>query len=279
MASWRHRVLDLLRGLPAASPLALALALRRPGRLPLFLSDCLRAYRQHAGLRIPAITPWELLDFKGVATLRLGENGIHAASETSFVLAQLAAMLAPRRIFEIGTSQGRTTALLAMNAPADAEILTLDLPPEAALPPGATDRHLVELARRELGIAFRGTAWEARITQLLGDSSGFDFSPYRDAIDLVIVDASHSYPFVASDSWNAFRMVRPGGVVVWDDYESMRSEYGVSRFVDRLRHVHGAPVFRLGRDPGDSRKAAMRVDERWKRDLVALADHPERFRA
>ena len=221
MASSRHRVLDLLRGLPAVSPLALGLALRAPGRVPLFLSDCLRAYRHHAGRRIPAITPWELLGFEGVATLRLGEHGIHAASETSFVLAQIAAMLAPRRVFEIGTNQGRTTALIAMNTPAATEILTLDLPPESALPQGATDHHLVELARRELGIAFRGTEWEARITQLLGDSTRFDFSPYRDSVDLVIVDASHSYPFVASDSWNAFRIVRPGGVVLWDDYESM----------------------------------------------------------
>ena len=138
MASILHRIKDVLSGLPAVSPLCAALALRRPGRLPIFLADTNRLYRGHAGLRVPAITPWELLGFSGEVTLRVGENNIHAAQEASFLMMQLAAMLRPSRIFEIGTSQGRTTALLAMNTPATTQIFTLDLPPEMSVPTGAS---------------------------------------------------------------------------------------------------------------------------------------------
>jgi len=271
LASFVHKIKDFLSGLPAISPLSAALALRKPGRLPIFLADTKRLYRGHAGTRVPSITPWELLDFKGDVTLKLGENSLYAAQEPSFLMMQLAAMLRPVRIFEIGTSQGRTTALLAMNTPPSTKIFTLDLPPELSVPKGASDLHLIELARKELGIAFRGTNWESRITQLLGDSGTFDFSPYYDSMDFVTVDGSHTYSFVRSDSFNAFRMIRPGGVILWHDFESMRSEYGVSQFVDECRDAHGLPVYRLGREQGDSRYAVMRVDAAIKSKIAEWA--------
>lgn len=277
MRSLKHPLLDAIRGIPAISPLTLVLALRRPRTLPLLLADTWQAFRKHAGLRLPAITPWELLDFKGVVTLRLGENGLFASMEPNFLVMQIAAMLQPQRIFEIGTSRGRTTGLLAMNAPETARIFTLDLSPDEPLPGQATDRHLIELAKRELGAAFRDTSWSPRITQLLGNSATFDFLPYYDSIDLVLVDGSHSYPFVLGDTFNAFRMIRPGGVVLWHDYESMRTEYGVTRVVDRLRKRHAAPTFRLSREQSDTRYAVLRVGEALKRQLVALADRPASF--
>ena len=35
---------------------------------------------------------------------------------------------------------------------------------------------------------------------------------------MVFVDASHAYEAVLSDSRQAFRMIRPGGLIIWDDY-------------------------------------------------------------
>lgn len=275
MSRMLQRVRDLARGIPAVSPLAMALLFRRPSRLPLFLADTLRGYRHHAGKRLPAITPWELLDFKGEATLRLGENGLFAAMEPNFLIMQLVVMLQPKTIFEIGTSQGRMTALMAMNTPASTIIYTLDLPPEAAVPEHASDLHLIELARRELGITFRGTNWERRIRQLLGNSATFDFSPYYDAMDMVTIDGSHSLPFVVSDTKQAIRMIRPGGVLLWHDYESMRAEYGVTRVVDGLRARHGLPTYRLSREQGDTRFGVLRVDDAIKRKLMELSARPD----
>jgi hypothetical protein len=277
MASLRHILLDLVKGLPAVSPLSVALAARRPGRMHLMLADVRRLYRMYAGLRLPSIAPWELLEFEDRFQLTFGENDVFAALEESFLIAQLVAIQRPERIFEIGTSQGRTTALMAMNTPETTRIFTLDLPPEMAVPKGATDLHLVELARKELGIAFRETNWAPRITQLLGDSRTFDFSPYYDSIDFATVDGSHSYPFVFSDSMQAFRMIRPGGVILWHDYESMRSEYGVTRFVDGLRYRHGLPSYRLGRPLGAARYGVISVTGDIKQKVMSLAENPERF--
>ena len=40
-------------------------------------------------------------------------------------------------------------------------------------------------------------------------------------------------------------MVRDGGVLLWDDYGSVRAEYGTTRYLESLRS-RGYPVFRLG---------------------------------
>ncbi len=55
-------------------------------------------------------------------------------------------------------------------------------------------------------------------------------------------------------------MIKPEGVILWHDYESMRSEYGVNRFVDRLRVVHQLPVRRLSSARGDTRYAVFASD-------------------
>ncbi len=271
MRSLKYPLLDAIRGIPAISALSVALALRRPMAINRLLADTWRSFRKHAGLRLPGITPWELLEFKDIVTLRLGENGLFAAMEPNFLVMQIAAMLRPQRIFEIGTSRGRTTGLLAMNTPETTRIFTLDLPPDEPAPGLATDLHLIELAKSELGSTFRNTPWQARITQLLGNSATFDYSPYHDSMDLVLVDGSHSYPFVLRDTLNAFRMIRPGGVILWHDYESMRTEHGVTRVVNGLRKRHGLPTFRLSRPESDTRYAVLRVDEAGKRKGISLA--------
>ena len=35
---------------------------------------------------------------------------------------------------------------------------------------------------------------------------------------MVIVDGGHSYEVAKSDTQNALRLVRNGGIIVWDDY-------------------------------------------------------------
>jgi predicted O-methyltransferase YrrM len=132
----------------------------------------------------------------------------------------------PKAIFEIGSLDGRTTVNFARSSPADCVIYTLDLPPsqlgELTAPMNVYDRGLVE--RSVLGgrIASRRSAnlpGPEKIRSLLGDSMKFDFSPYHGKIDLVFVDAAHTYEFVLSDSRNAFKLLRHGkGIILWHDY-------------------------------------------------------------
>jgi predicted O-methyltransferase YrrM len=116
-------------------------------------------------------------------------------------LAGICRYLKPQRIFEIGTYTGSSTLVMAINTPDETEILTLDLEPS-----------------ERIGSVFRDKPNSSKVHQLYGNSLTFDYSPYERSVDLVLVDANHSYECVSSDTEKAFAMLRPGGVIVWDDY-------------------------------------------------------------
>lgn len=126
-------------------------------------------------------------------------------------------------IFELGTATGKTTYLLAANAPR-ARVTTLTLHPDNLSSYGETagdDRSAVGAAKQESTFNtfyYEGTDEAERITQLYGDSKDFDHRPYKAKMDLVFVDGSHARSYVESDSEKALEMVRPGGIVIWHDY-------------------------------------------------------------
>jgi predicted O-methyltransferase YrrM len=278
MKSLWYTVQDVLRGLPAVSPLSAVVALRQPKLLPVFHANVLRSYRITAGGRAPSVLPHKLIPTSGAVTLRIGEYGLFPGKEADFPILELVALLEPERIFEIGTSTGRRTGLMAMNTSETAKVFTLDLPPDASTPEHASDLHLIRNSKEHVGSHFRDTRWfGTKIIQLFGNSLSFDFSSYDDSIDLVMIDGSHTYEACYSDTFNAFRMVRENGVLLWHDYESERSEYGVNAFVDRLRLHHGCPVVRLSSEWGDTRFAALRVDATVLKQLKHLAAHPSAF--
>ncbi|HEX6716894.1 MAG TPA: class I SAM-dependent methyltransferase [Pyrinomonadaceae bacterium] len=136
-------------------------------------------------------------------------------------LAGICRRIKPRRIFEIGTYTGSSTLVMAANTSDETEILTLDLKPT-----------------EKIGSAFRDTAYSSKIRQLYGNSLTFDYQPYERSVDLVLVDANHSYESVKSDTENAFALLRSGGVIVWDDYRwlEIHSECaGVTLFLNELQ--------------------------------------------
>jgi predicted O-methyltransferase YrrM len=56
-------------------------------------------------------------------------------------------------------------------------------------------------------------------------------------MDFVFVDADHSYRFVKADTERAFQLIRPGGVILWDDYvwnENHPECEGVARCLHEL---------------------------------------------
>lgn len=127
-----------------------------------------------------------------------------------------------KRIFEIGTFDGRTTVNLAANTPEDGVVFTLDLPTDR----GVNDTAF-ELAPDEAGLfladgigsRYRNTPHEGKIRQLYGDSNCFDYSPYHGGMDLVFVDGSHVHEYVEADTRNAIELVRKNtGVIAWHDY-------------------------------------------------------------
>lgn len=158
----------------------------------------------------------------------------------------------PRRVFEIGTFDGRTTLNLAANAADDAIVYTLDLPASGAPALGvdADDAQFIQRSQEGVrGSRFHGTPEAARIRQLTGDSAAFDYAPYAGEMEFVFVDGSHAYDYVLSDSQAALQLAAPGAMIVWHDYgewpDVTRALHDLAardpRFA-RLTHVGGTAL-------------------------------------
>ena len=191
----------------------------------------------------------------------LGRGSLEVVGGTTDTEAWVLAVLAKgiQQFFEFGTCTGKTAYLVARNAPPNARIHTLTLGPDqlasyvnAAGDTRLSRKHALKESKFE-AFLYTGTAVESKIHQLFGDSKEFDESPYLDACDLVFVDGSHAYSYVVSDSAKALRMVRPGGLVIWHDYNG-EAEPGVFHAVNELardhviRHIAGTEmaVYRRG---------------------------------
>ena len=158
--------------------------------------------------------------------------------DEAWVLAKLARL--SRAMFEFGTCTGRTTYLWARNSPPDARITTLTLPPDgqetyqASLDDCSNDTAIALHESRFATFYYSGTDVAYKVRQLFGDSKAFDETPYVEQFDLIFVDGSHAYSYVASDTAKALRMLRPGGLIVWHDYLGSCHAQGVFRFLNEL---------------------------------------------
>ena len=155
------------------------------------------------------------------------------------ILAALAQVLRCQTIFEFGTYHGETAWTLTHNNP-DARVFTLDfedLDSARSARLELTDPEYLQ--RWERGREFVGTPEGGRITQLFGDSATFDFSPYYHGMDLVYIDASHSYSYVRSDSQAALKMLSAGGTIVWDDYTHYA---GIYAYLNQLSPTLDRPI-------------------------------------
>ena len=134
-------------------------------------------------------------------------------------LAYLAKRRAACQIFEIGTSMGRTTLNMALNLAPGGHIYSLDLPPgiiphESRYAP-AQDAEIKQLPRAAF---LQPYLPGLPVTLLQGDSTAFDFSPWSGRMDLVFVDGGHVRSVLESDTTNAFKLIKPSGMILWHDY-------------------------------------------------------------
>jgi len=171
------------------------------------------------------------------------ENGNVRISELGILAALAADCRDGSNLFEIGTFDGRTSLNLALNAPGECAIHTLDLPPEVetALTLAAGERYVSNKPGPGLRYESCRQSYPAavgRIHQLLGDSATFDYSPYKNSCSLVFVDGAHSYDYAISDTRAAMDIVESGGTVVWHDYGVWE---GVTKALEELdqRHAYG----------------------------------------
>ena len=111
-----------------------------------------------------------------------------------------------KNVFEIGTYRGRTTHALSKNAK---QVYTFDLG-ENTSGEGYSDY--------EVGELWKKSGCE-NVTQLIGDSLTFDFSPYYNMFDVVFLDAGHSYEAAKNDFYVSLNLLKDGGHMIIDDPE------------------------------------------------------------
>ena len=232
------------RNLLVGSSLASLSLAGSPRRMIQYVADSLFLHRAMSSRRgLPQKTVGQMFASSGTHTLRLGALDTDEAwfwpqaayTQDIVSLCLICQILEPRLVFEIGTFRGYTAFHFALNTPDAARIVTLDLPrgPDvrASLPVTVVDSiHIQERAASD-PYCFDGTPEAGKITCLLGDSSTFDFAPYRGQVDFFFVDGSHSYDYARSDTLNALACCHPGSVIAWHDY-GKPSLPGLSRWLD-----------------------------------------------
>ena len=209
--------------LETMSPLSIRLFFNDRASFNIFPGTVYRNY-----VRLGGSAPWgskSLFElFPGFTGGRLviehlfGE-GIDTPVEELAAMAFCTQAVDPNKIFEIGTFRGRTALNFALNSASDCTIFTMDLSEEERLQmegPSMADQTIV--TKSLTGIDYMDKGVDEKISQLFGNSLTFDFSPYFGQMDLVFVDGAHHFDAVRSDTRNALKMIRPGGVILWHDW-------------------------------------------------------------
>ena len=119
----------------------------------------------------------------------------------------LAKKLNAQTYFEIGTWRGESVSNVASIIP---NCFTLNLSTE--------QMRARNWAEEYIQLHGHYSKAHKNITHLHGDSRDFDFSEYHGKMDLVFVDGDHHYLSVVQDTQTAFKLIRPGGIIVWHDY-------------------------------------------------------------
>jgi hypothetical protein len=217
-----------------------------------FWSQAVRQYDESMGAGLKAHSPFDYIYAQGWAT-RSGPDDrvqlpvtLDTAGGTTLtelvVLATVTRVLQPRRVFEIGTFLGRTTCLFILNAPATAEIVTLDLPLDVDAASVSRDEYVdsdLELVeQRRVGCVLDELQLGGRYTQLLCDSRSLDPAPYRDRVELGFIDGAHALEYVRNDTEKMAAMMADRGLVFWHDYGGKGRFRDLTGYLDSLsRHI------------------------------------------
>jgi hypothetical protein len=203
--------------------------------------------------RLPTISWRELssFGFPGKLVETDKRNGNVSLQELA-VLSGLAAGVRSGTIIEIGTFDGRTTLNMALNSGDGVSIFTLDLPSDMATAMDVDEGETAFINKPASGTRFTGEPGASspqckKITQLLGDSATFDWSPYHEKAALIFVDGSHAYEYAKADSESSLKMLAKSGTIIWHDYGVWE---GVTQALEELQansdislhHVRGTSL-------------------------------------
>ena len=125
-----------------------------------------------------------------------------------------------RNVLEIGAFEGQTTVFLAWLFP-QAQITCID---------PWQNYNEVSSGMNDVKAVFDENTknLKNRVRSIRGNSSRElpRLITEGDKFDIIFIDGSHYYGDVMIDSQLSWRLLKPGGVLIWDDYLWRRKEYG-----------------------------------------------------
>jgi hypothetical protein len=120
----------------------------------------------------------------------------------------------PKTCVDIGTAEGHSAALMAVNAP-QAQIYTINIPPEEIYSGAGGKLTTIALERERIGVYYRQRGL-SNITQILANTACW--KPDIGVIDIAYVDGSHDASFVYNDTLKVMKSMQPGSFVLWHDF-------------------------------------------------------------
>jgi tetratricopeptide (TPR) repeat protein len=227
------RFLDTARPTPSPAPR------RGPAAIPTTAAPVPRT-------RVLSLPPAEFAARFGTPDTSRALSGFTPTRDTHAVLA-LVAHLRPRRVLEIGTAAGHMTANLCTWTPPNALVFSLGVVREDRPASGAAEQGGEVPARADFARHANhfGTAHKALF--ITADSRTYDFARLA-PLDFVFIDGGHDLETVRSDSRGACAALRPGGCLVWHDFDSrvawvkVREAVESLAFAEPVYHVAGTEV-------------------------------------
>lgn len=142
---------------------------------------------------------------------------------------------APKIALEIGTAQGHSTALMALNAP-EAQVHTVNIPPEELLAGEGGRLTTMALEREKIGSFYRERGVQ-NITQILANTAHWE--PNIGTLDVAFIDGCHDADFVYNDTRKILKSMKTGSFVMWHDFNpatiyNYRWHLTVAQGVERL---------------------------------------------
>ena len=165
--------------------------------------------------RLPQIELTDLLklySFKDDTGIRIKSDfsdGISPVNDYYF-LCLIAKAINASKYFETGTWVGLSAYNIANNLSRNAEIYSLDIPPDH---PEIT---MYNIPEEIFSCYSKGLK---NVHFLKSDSMNFDYTPYKKQFDLVFIDGNHTFRYVKNDTKIALELIKDeNSVIVWHDY-------------------------------------------------------------
>jgi predicted O-methyltransferase YrrM len=120
----------------------------------------------------------------------------------------------PTVCLDIGTAEGQSAALIAINAP-QAIVYTINISPDDIINNKGGRLTTVAMEREKIGSYYRERNLK-NIKQIVANTATWE--PDIGNIDLVFVDGCHDTDFVYNDTCKSLKFMKPGAFVLWHDF-------------------------------------------------------------